>query len=101
MAAPAAAPAPAPAAALPHLHFTTPLAPSVMRLLMLNNISDPASIPASGKHGMLTKGDVLAFLGKVTLPAPVPVEVAPAPAVAAAEAPVVSRIVCNGCGQPR
>lgn len=47
-----------------------PLFPSVSRLLLENNISadDAKKITGTGLHGMLTKGDVLAFLGKASNP---------------------------------
>ncbi len=38
-----------------------PLSPAVRKLVVENQI-DPSQIPASGKDGRLTKGDVLAFL---------------------------------------
>lgn len=46
------------------------LFPSVSRLLIENNVSaeDAKSIKGTGLHGMLTKGDVLAHLGKVSNP---------------------------------
>lgn len=46
------------------------LFPSVSRLLIENNVSaaDAKSIKGTGLHGMLTKGDVLAYLGKVSNP---------------------------------
>lgn len=49
--------------------FTRPLFPSVARLIEEYHISDAESkIKATGPHGMLTKGDVLAFLGKARSP---------------------------------
>lgn len=45
-----------------------PLFPSVHRLLLENNISDPGKIPGTGVRGMITKGDVLTFLGKASGP---------------------------------
>ncbi|KAJ7230722.1 pyruvate dehydrogenase X component [Mycena pura] len=45
-----------------------PLFPSVHRLLMKNGISKPSEIQGTGVRGMLTKGDVLAFLGKASGP---------------------------------
>lgn len=62
------------------------LAPAVRKLVDENNLN-PAQIPATGKDGRLTKGDVLDFLEKkksapVAAPAPAPVSApAPAPAV--------------------
>lgn len=46
------------------------LFPSVSRLLIENNVSteDAKSIKGTGLHGMLTKGDVLAHLGKISNP---------------------------------
>src|SRR5262245_5099542 len=86
--APAKAP-PKPAAA------AEPLAPAVRKLVEENRL-DPKDVPASGKDGRLTKGDVLAFLearGKTTI-APV-APPAPAPAARPAEpaAPVAPRPV--------
>ena len=55
----------------PHHEYPThsaPLLPSVLRLLMLNNISDTSAIKPTGHKGMLTKGDVLAHLGKISSP---------------------------------
>ncbi len=73
--APAPAPQPAPAAA-------AQLAPSVRKLVAENDL-DPATIPASGKAGRLTKGDVLSQLEKVAREAPS----VGAPATARAPAP--------------
>ncbi|MGE0120447.1 MAG: 2-oxoglutarate dehydrogenase complex dihydrolipoyllysine-residue succinyltransferase [Dongiaceae bacterium] len=65
-----------------------PLSPAVRKLIEENGLT-PAEIPATGKDGRLTKGDVLAFLearGKTTIgPAAAPAS-APAPATPA-EAP--------------
>jgi 2-oxoglutarate dehydrogenase E2 component (dihydrolipoamide succinyltransferase) len=54
---PAAAPAPAAQAA----NTDHPLAPAVRKLIEDNNL-DASKIPASGKDGRLTKGDVVNFL---------------------------------------
>lgn len=51
-----------------HVESTKPLFPSVSRLLIDNGISDPSSIKGTGRHGMLTRGDVLAHLGKIDNP---------------------------------
>jgi 2-oxoglutarate dehydrogenase E2 component (dihydrolipoamide succinyltransferase) len=60
-AAPPAAPAnPAPASRAPPV---SALSPSVRRLVEENQL-DPASIPASGRDGRLTKSDVVDYLGK-------------------------------------
>jgi 2-oxoglutarate dehydrogenase E2 component (dihydrolipoamide succinyltransferase) len=59
-AAPAPAPAPAPAAAAP---AAKPLSPAVRKLVDDNNL-DASVIPATGKGGRLTKGDVQDFIAK-------------------------------------
>ncbi|GAA5825537.1 hypothetical protein JCM5353_002331 [Sporobolomyces roseus] len=53
-----------------HAHPThsKPLLPSVLRQLALAGISDTKDIKATGHKGMLTKGDVLAYLGKIGNP---------------------------------
>ncbi|GAA5989595.1 hypothetical protein JCM11641_002758 [Rhodosporidiobolus odoratus] len=51
-----------------HPHHDKPLLPSVLRLLAMNNVSDASAIVGTGHHGILTKGDVLAFLGKISNP---------------------------------
>jgi pyruvate/2-oxoglutarate dehydrogenase complex dihydrolipoamide acyltransferase (E2) component len=51
-----------------HPHHDKPLLPSVLRLLVLNNIEDANVIKGTGHHGVLTKGDVLAYLGKISNP---------------------------------
>ena len=64
-AAPAAAPAPAkaaaPAAAAASLAADYPLAPSVRRLIDEHDLN-PKTIPATGKNGLLTNGDVLKYV---------------------------------------
>ncbi|KAJ3506616.1 hypothetical protein NLJ89_g6772 [Agrocybe chaxingu] len=45
-----------------------PLFPSVHRLLIENNVTKPEEIKGTGVRGMLTKGDVLAYLGKASGP---------------------------------
>ena len=45
-----------------------PLFPSVLRLLQENGISDAEKIKGTGVRGMITKGDVLTFLGKASGP---------------------------------
>lgn len=59
----AAAPAPAPAASKPAASLAAdyPLAPSVRRLVDEHTL-DPKTIPATGKNGRLTKGDVLKYV---------------------------------------
>jgi 2-oxoglutarate dehydrogenase E2 component (dihydrolipoamide succinyltransferase) len=84
----AAAAAPAPAiqqAAADGANGEDRLAPAVRKLVEENNLN-PASIPASGKDGRLTKGDVLDYLEKkkaapAAAPSPTPVAAAPAPVV--------------------
>ena len=48
-------------------HFR-PFFPSVHRLLLEHNVANPEKIPGTGVRGMLTKGDVLTFLGKASNP---------------------------------
>lgn len=53
-----------------HAHPThsKPLLPSVLRQLALAGITDTSDIKGTGHKGRLTKGDVLAFLGKIGNP---------------------------------
>ncbi|KAK1219836.1 pyridoxine biosynthesis protein [Marasmius sp. AFHP31] len=51
-----------------HPTHSRPLFPSVQRLLTENGIADGSKITGTGIRGMLTKGDVLAFLGKASGP---------------------------------
>ncbi|TIB29283.1 hypothetical protein E3P85_03251 [Wallemia ichthyophaga] len=51
-----------------HVESTKPLFPSVSRLLIDNGISDPSAIQGTGRHGMLTRGDILSHLGKIDNP---------------------------------
>ena len=51
-----------------HVQSALPLFPSVSRLLIDNGISDSSAIKGTGRHGMLTRGDVLAHLGKIDNP---------------------------------
>ncbi|KAK4049726.1 3-ketoacyl-CoA thiolase with broad chain length specificity [Microbotryomycetes sp. JL201] len=51
-----------------HPTHSRPLLPSVMRVLMLNGIEDASVIKATGFKGQLSKGDVLAHLGKISSP---------------------------------
>src|SRR5262249_49766926 len=62
-----------------------PLSPAVRKLVDDNKL-DPAAVPAWGKDGRLTKGDVLAFLearGKTTIAPAAPSAPPPAPSVPA------------------
>jgi len=81
----AAAPAPAPAAAAKAVPAgNEKLAPSVRRMVEEKQL-DPAKIPASGRDGRITKGDVVEFLDKPAAAAAAPNKAAPAgPAVGAA-----------------
>ncbi|HUL18385.1 MAG TPA: 2-oxoglutarate dehydrogenase complex dihydrolipoyllysine-residue succinyltransferase [Steroidobacteraceae bacterium] len=63
------------------------LSPSVRRLVEENQLN-PASIPASGRDGRLTKSDVVDYLGKKPAAPPAP---APAPAQPAAARPARAR----------
>jgi len=58
-----------------------PLSPSVKKLVADNRL-DPAAIPASGKEGRLTKGDVLAHLEKPAAQPAAPSQAAPVSAPA-------------------
>jgi len=78
------APAAAAPAAAPAADGNSRLSPSVRRLVEENHL-DPASIPASGRDGRLTKSDIVDYLGKK--PAPAAAEAAPTPSAPAARAP--------------
>lgn len=66
-------PTPSPGVSSPVQHITPrapggkTLLPGVMRLLALNGVEDASKVDVkpSGKGGMLTKGDVLFWLGKI------------------------------------
>jgi len=66
---PAAAAAPAKAEA-PAAARNEALSPAVKKMVAETKV-DPAAIPGSGRHGQVTKGDVLAHLEKGTTPTPV------------------------------
>lgn len=51
-----------------HIQHSKPLFPSVQRLLTENSVENADKIKGTGVRGMLTKGDVLAFLGKASSP---------------------------------
>ena len=76
-----AAPAAAPAAA----NDSGKLAPSVRRMVEEKKL-DPAKIPATGRDGRITKGDVVEYLDKPAAPASANKAAAPAPAPAAGAA---------------
>jgi 2-oxoglutarate dehydrogenase E2 component (dihydrolipoamide succinyltransferase) len=86
----AAAPAPVAAAAVAPAAATAgevmPMPPSVQKLVAEHGL-DPSQIPATGKGGRLTKGDVLAHIEqRGAQPAPAPTTPpAPAPAAPAAK----------------
>jgi pyruvate/2-oxoglutarate dehydrogenase complex dihydrolipoamide acyltransferase (E2) component len=84
-------------------HTSKPLMPSVARLLVEYDVSaqDAESIKGTGLRGMLTKGDVLAHLGKAQSPTGAYKEVnlgisaqsgAPAPAKGSKDAPKKSEV---------
>jgi 2-oxoglutarate dehydrogenase E2 component (dihydrolipoamide succinyltransferase) len=79
-----AAAAPAPAAAKPAAAAGSndKLAPSVRRMVEEKQL-DPAKIPASGKDGRITKGDVVEFLDKPAAATPGKSAAPSAPAVGA------------------
>ena len=84
----ALAPAPVAAAAAARAPSDAPLAPAVRRLVEEHRL-DPLQIPASGKGGRLTKGDVLAFLEAPAPSVPASVPAPLAPAVPAVRAPAI------------
>jgi 2-oxoglutarate dehydrogenase E2 component (dihydrolipoamide succinyltransferase) len=92
-AAPAAAPAPAPTPA------TAPAAPRpavaaespAVRKLVAEHGLDTSAVPASGKDGRVTKGDVLSYIEKKTDAAPAAAAAAPAAAPKPAPAPAAPR----------
>jgi len=93
----------APAATAPQLTPQAPppedgkdqgrLSPSVRRLVEENQLN-PASIPASGRDGRLTKSDVVDYLGKK--PPAAPVTAPPAAAPPAVARPVAARAATGG-----
>ncbi|PPR05999.1 hypothetical protein CVT26_005721 [Gymnopilus dilepis] len=89
-----------------------PLFPSVHRLLLENGITSTEGIKGTGVRGMLTKGDVLTYLGRVSgplgsyKPGPTPIEEAnqargkaPAKGAAAAapplDGPAIRRLIVS------
>ncbi|MEJ1961149.1 MAG: 2-oxoglutarate dehydrogenase complex dihydrolipoyllysine-residue succinyltransferase [Gammaproteobacteria bacterium] len=69
----------------------TKLSPSVRRLVEENKL-DPSGIPASGRDGRLTKGDVVDYLSKPAQPAPAPAPAAPAAKPSAPAKPAGARV---------
>ena len=68
---PAQPPSPSPPAQkgpTEHVHPDGPTFPSVLRLLNELQVSNSNKIKGTGVRGMITKGDVLAFLGKASTP---------------------------------
>jgi 2-oxoglutarate dehydrogenase E2 component (dihydrolipoamide succinyltransferase) len=97
-ASPPPAPAPVVQASASTARPVGPLSPSVRNLIEEHGL-DPAAIPASGKGGRLTKGDVLVHLDRRASgapTAPTPVLSAPARPAAAPAAPAVPRALREG-----
>lgn len=68
---PAQSPSPSPSVRngpTEHVYPDGPVFPSVLRLLNELHVSDFKKIKGTGVRGMITKGDVLAFLGKASTP---------------------------------
>lgn len=86
-AAPALAPTPAPTPAASESDGK--LSPAVRKLIEDNKL-DPAGIPASGKKGQLTKGDVEAFIAQGGTAAPAAAKPAPVAARPMPTAPMAS-----------
>jgi len=96
----AAAKAPAPAKAEPQPAppaAAAPLAPAVRKLIDENDL-DAAAIPATGKDGRLTKGDVLAYLEK-RKEAPAEKSAPPAPAAKVPPAAPSAPVAAGGAAQ--
>jgi len=51
-----------------HYKHSQPLLPSVIRILREGNVANAEDVKGTGVRGMLTKGDVLAYLGKASSP---------------------------------
>ncbi|KIK54539.1 hypothetical protein GYMLUDRAFT_77054 [Collybiopsis luxurians FD-317 M1] len=103
---------PEPSALAPHslepITHSGPLFPSVYRLLAENGIHDVSKITGTGVRGMVTKGDVLAFLGKASgplgsfKPSPTPIEEAlkglqkkAAPEAAPLDGPALRKLIVS------
>lgn len=74
-----------------HIHVNGPAFPSVIRLLNEAGIEDYKKIKGTGVRGMLTKGDVLAYIGKASSPTGT-YKKGPTPAAAAAPAPAKKEV---------
>jgi len=78
---PKSSPKPSASPSEPILH-SGPIFPSVYRLLAEHSIHDASKITGTGIRGMITKGDILAFLGQASGPlgtfkqSPTPIEAA-------------------------
>ncbi|MFO1059073.1 MAG: 2-oxoglutarate dehydrogenase complex dihydrolipoyllysine-residue succinyltransferase [Dongiaceae bacterium] len=93
--APAAAPgsttaAAPPVAPTPQLREEDRLAPSVRRLVEEKHL-DPRAVPATGKDGRITKGDVIDYLAQQQAVPAQPAPATPAPAAPAPAAPAAAR----------
>ncbi len=73
-----AAPAPVAAKTAEPVKAEAPLSPAVRKIVAENKL-EPASLPATGREGRLTKGDVIEHLAKPVAPPAMPAA-APAPA---------------------
>ncbi|KAF8061633.1 pyruvate dehydrogenase X component [Lyophyllum atratum] len=65
---PTETPSPSPPPSQPSPSHSRPIFPSVHRLLLEHNVTNPENIKGTGVRGMLTKGDILAHLGKASSP---------------------------------
>ncbi|KAK4701205.1 hypothetical protein P7C70_g5030, partial [Phenoliferia sp. Uapishka_3] len=94
-----------------HPKHSRPLLPSVMRLLSIAGIEDASVITATGHKGMLTKGDVLAFLGEIpnargsekkeeSHAAPVAKKEAPKKVLVDMDGASIRRLMAIGLGSP-
>jgi len=92
-----------------NLDLSKPMFPSVILLLEENGLS-PEKVKGTGRRGMLTKGDVLAFLGKASSPtgtwknvveSPIPKREARStkPQAEVLDAPTLRRLVMEGLSE--
>ncbi|KIJ43980.1 hypothetical protein M422DRAFT_30559 [Sphaerobolus stellatus SS14] len=79
--APPSPPQPSQSGAKTQIDHSKPVFPSVLRLLEENHVADVSSIKGTGIRGMLTKGDVLAYLGKASGPTGTWKDTTPTPSV--------------------